>query len=208
VPRVHTHYDNLKVSRDAPIEVIRAAYKSLAAKFHPDLNSGSAKAAQIMRIINASYKVLADPNDRSEHDRWIERVESERADPSPRPQAPSPGPSHSSRTDDDRPPHFYTTPDAAQPSRSLKVIVMVFAAAILLGVLGSLIGRAPLRTATSSVAEPRAVPAPVDTNSGIGGYIRPTVAPTMAPWPSASDYVLGFQKLNNRGRSSLTVDNI
>ncbi|MCE3242682.1 MAG: hypothetical protein K0Q83_3189, partial [Deltaproteobacteria bacterium] len=28
MPKVRTHYDNLKVARDAPPEVIRAAYKS------------------------------------------------------------------------------------------------------------------------------------------------------------------------------------
>jgi curved DNA-binding protein CbpA len=56
VPRDHTHYDNLKVSRDAPIEVIRAAYKSLASKYHPDIHPNREKATRIMRIINASYE--------------------------------------------------------------------------------------------------------------------------------------------------------
>ena len=36
--KIHTHYDNLKVARNAPIEVIRAAYKSLSHKHHPDRN--------------------------------------------------------------------------------------------------------------------------------------------------------------------------
>ena len=31
-----THYDILKVSRDAPIEVIRAAYRVLSLMHHPD----------------------------------------------------------------------------------------------------------------------------------------------------------------------------
>ena len=39
--KIRTHYDNLKVARDAPIEVIRAAYKSLCMKYHPDLNGMS-----------------------------------------------------------------------------------------------------------------------------------------------------------------------
>jgi hypothetical protein len=50
VPRVPTHYDNLKVSRDAPIEVIRAAYRSLASKYHPDIHPNRDKATRIMRI--------------------------------------------------------------------------------------------------------------------------------------------------------------
>jgi len=88
---VRTHYDNLKVSRDAPIEVIRAAFKSLAAKYHPDVNSGSKDASRIMRIINTSYAVLSDPTKRAEHDRWIARVEEVNDNPSKdqqRPQAP------------------------------------------------------------------------------------------------------------------------
>lgn len=75
--RIHTHYDNLKVARNAPQEVIRAAYKSLSQKYHPDRNSGSANANRIIQIINASYEVLSDPAKRREHDEWIARVEGE-----------------------------------------------------------------------------------------------------------------------------------
>ena len=38
--KIHTHYDNLKVARGAPQEVIRAAYKALSQKYHPDKNPG------------------------------------------------------------------------------------------------------------------------------------------------------------------------
>lgn len=69
--RIHTHYDNLKVSRKAPQEVIRAAYKALSQKYHPDKNPGDAKAARIMAILNSAYGTLADPTRRREHDEWI-----------------------------------------------------------------------------------------------------------------------------------------
>ncbi len=69
--RIHTHYDNLKVSRKAPQEVIRAAYKALSQKYHPDKNPGDAKAARIMAILNSAYGTLADPLRRHEHDEWI-----------------------------------------------------------------------------------------------------------------------------------------
>ncbi len=49
--KVRTHYNNLKVARDAPIEVIDAAYKSLSKKYHPDIND-SDDAARIFKIIN------------------------------------------------------------------------------------------------------------------------------------------------------------
>lgn len=68
---MRTHYDNLKVSKDAPVEVIQAAYRTLAKKYHPDINKNNPEAVRIMQIINASYEVLIDPLKRKEHDRWI-----------------------------------------------------------------------------------------------------------------------------------------
>jgi DnaJ-class molecular chaperone len=73
--RVHTHYDNLKVPRHASTEVIRAAYRTLLRKYHPDRNPGDSEAARIMRIINFSYAVLADPIKRNKHDIWISAQE-------------------------------------------------------------------------------------------------------------------------------------
>ncbi|MFL6708387.1 MAG: J domain-containing protein [Massilia sp.] len=69
--KIHTHYDNLKVARMAPQEVIRAAYKALSQKYHPDKNPGDEKAARIMAIVNTAYGILADPVRRKEHDEWI-----------------------------------------------------------------------------------------------------------------------------------------
>jgi hypothetical protein len=69
--KIHTHYDNLKVSRGAPPEVIRAAYKALSQKYHPDKNPGDEKAARIMAIVNTAYNCLSDPERRKEHDEWI-----------------------------------------------------------------------------------------------------------------------------------------
>lgn len=75
--RVHTHYDNLKVARNAPPEIIRAAYKTLSQKYHPDRNGNSADAIRIIQIINIAYEVLSDPVKRQEHDEWIARTEAE-----------------------------------------------------------------------------------------------------------------------------------
>ncbi len=68
---IHTHYDNLKVARAAPQEVIRAAYKVLSQKYHPDKNPGDDKAARVMALLNTAYGTLADPQRRKEHDEWI-----------------------------------------------------------------------------------------------------------------------------------------
>jgi curved DNA-binding protein CbpA len=87
--KIHSHYDNLKVSRDAPQEVIRAAYKTLSQKYHPDRRIDDPDAERVMKIINASYAVLSDPVQRKEHDDWLARKEREAAaaaaPPRPRP---------------------------------------------------------------------------------------------------------------------------
>lgn len=72
---LHTHYDNLKVARNAPPEVIRAAYKTLSQKFHPDRNLGDSSATRTFQIINSAYAVLSDPVKRREHDKWIAMAE-------------------------------------------------------------------------------------------------------------------------------------
>ena len=71
----HTHYDNLKVTRNAPPEVIRAAYKILCQQFHPDRHGGHPKATQTFQLIAAAYDVLSDPGKRRQHDAWIAKAE-------------------------------------------------------------------------------------------------------------------------------------
>ncbi len=73
---LHTHYDNLKVTRDAPPEVIRAAYRCLCHKYHPDRHGGSAQATRTFQLITSAYEVLADPERRQRHDDWIASEES------------------------------------------------------------------------------------------------------------------------------------
>lgn len=81
--KVHTHYDNLRVTRDAPLEVIKAAYRALAQKHHPDV-SASPDSLRVMKIINEAWEVLSDPLKRAEHDAWIAHEEGgEQANPTP-----------------------------------------------------------------------------------------------------------------------------
>lgn len=81
MPRFHTYYDNLKIPRTASPEAIRAAYRQLSQKHHPDRNSGDSEAARIMVLINVAYGALSDPARRAQHDRWIAEQESIRAVP-------------------------------------------------------------------------------------------------------------------------------
>lgn len=73
--QVRTHYDNLKVPRDATPTVIRAAYRRLSMQHHPDRNPGDTEAARVMALINVAYRVLSDPDKRAAHDHWIARQE-------------------------------------------------------------------------------------------------------------------------------------
>jgi DnaJ domain len=69
------HYERLKVSPDAPPEVIRAAYRALAAKFHPDRQQGDSGPGdplhEDMAALNASYMALMDSKARAEYDRSL-----------------------------------------------------------------------------------------------------------------------------------------
>lgn len=267
---MHTHYDNLKVSRDAPAEVIRAAYKSLSQKYHPDRHADSEEANRVMRLLNAAYEVLRDPARRAEHDQWIAAEEKREADqklrraqaqraaaaaharrstppprpaaqqpprPSPRP-SPRPTPQSSASASEarpepeyDAPPPWRRKPRRARPERpanngpamplpklgsyALYAGICV-AIVVLLGdwsnvadaggdrAMPSVIKPAQASTAqaVAQAAMPRA-----STPSRAGKYERPSLTPRGLPWPSHSGYLSGYPVLNDRGMSTLTVDN-
>ncbi len=61
-------YSVLQVDRRAEPEVIAAAYRSLARKYHPDKNDSVASTKR-MQEINAAYEILRDPAKRKVYDR-------------------------------------------------------------------------------------------------------------------------------------------
>ena len=54
-------YKVLGVAPNASDEEIKAAYRALAKKYHPDLNPGDEKAARRMNEINAAYDQIKNP---------------------------------------------------------------------------------------------------------------------------------------------------
>jgi hypothetical protein len=60
-------YRILQVAPNADLEAIHAAYRRLARRYHPDLNSRP-EAAEQMRAINAAYGLLSDPARRAASD--------------------------------------------------------------------------------------------------------------------------------------------
>src|SRR3972149_1774973 len=64
----HTdHYKVLQVDPEAEAEVVQAAYRRLARKYHPDV-AESPEAAARMAAINAAWAVLKDPARRAAYD--------------------------------------------------------------------------------------------------------------------------------------------
>ena len=68
-----SHYDTLEVSQGASQEVIRAAYKSLLQRHHPDRNPGDMVAAARSVSIVEAYQVLSDPERRTAYDANLQR---------------------------------------------------------------------------------------------------------------------------------------
>ncbi len=62
------YYQTLGVSKTASQDEIRAAYRKLAMKYHPDRNPGDKKAEENFKEINEAYQVLSDPQKRSRYD--------------------------------------------------------------------------------------------------------------------------------------------
>lgn len=63
------HYEVLEVSPKASLEVIRAAYKSLMQRYHPDKNGS--ESAERAPLIALAYDVLSNPEKRLAYDRAL-----------------------------------------------------------------------------------------------------------------------------------------
>src|SRR5579884_1667718 len=84
------YYELLGVRRNAPLKEIRAAYRKLARKYHPDLNPGDKGAEEKFKQIQEAYEVLSDPKKRQMYDRFGFYAENYAGGPPPG--GPSPGP--------------------------------------------------------------------------------------------------------------------
>jgi curved DNA-binding protein len=62
------YYETLGVSRSASADEIRAAYRKLALKYHPDRNPGNKQAEDKFKEMNEAYQVLSDPQKRARYD--------------------------------------------------------------------------------------------------------------------------------------------
>lgn len=64
------YYEILDVNKDASEDEIKRAYRSLAKKYHPDLNPDNEEAEQKFKEATTAYEILSDSEKRSRYDRF------------------------------------------------------------------------------------------------------------------------------------------
>jgi len=188
-----THYDNLKVARNAPPAVIKAAYRALSQQYHPDRNPAP-DAERIIRLINQAYDVLGDPTRRAEYDRELEAQEKEERLAAQRrataarkddDSAATHAPPGSSPTTTSHPrPAPPPTPSAASRSALPPVWVRVLLCAVLFAIGVWFSWREELNATTSHDAPEVAAPVS-STSAPASATIQPAVVP--APVPTAAN---------------------
>ena len=67
------YYDILQVNRNASPEIIEKAYKTLAKKYHPDLQTEENKrqAEETLKKINEAYEILSVPEKKEKYDAFL-----------------------------------------------------------------------------------------------------------------------------------------
>lgn len=221
MPNVHSHYENLKVARDAPPEVIRAAYKSLSQKYHPDRNPENPDANRIMAILNTAFETLSDPDKRRRHDLWIAEAEGKDARDE---ESVSPK-SRAFQVDEERIRQGSMRRNTSvfeagtgfvrvlkDPNVSLirkvgHVIAHVFRYWVAYGFAALVVVAILLeKDKTSTSGSKPYVQSPAPERSA-PAYVRPLAAPNGAFWPTSSGYIQGYKRLHADGLSTVTVDN-
>jgi hypothetical protein len=157
-----SHYERLGVGPDAGLPELRAAFRVLSKRYHPDTTSlPSAEAEEAFRLLRQAYSVLSDPSSRAAYDLLLRQ--------STAPALVSPAPA--------RPPLVVSAPRPASVRRSLSggewfallLLALAMAFSLLLGIGVAWARGAELVRQPSWWPEvPAAVPAP------------PTAAPAAA----------------------------
>jgi curved DNA-binding protein CbpA len=118
---MRTHYESLHVTEDAPDEVIRASYRALSLKHHPDTAGDHPHSRRRMQEINDAYAVLSDEAQRTRYDQNLRHARN-----------PPPQPAAAPRQNIDAAPP-YVPPVASRRQRHLQRMLPQIASPGLLG---------------------------------------------------------------------------
>jgi molecular chaperone DnaJ len=77
------YYELLAVPRKVSVKELRAAYRKLARKYHPDLNPGDKSAEEKFKQIQEAYDTLSDPKKRQMYDQFGFNVPGQGSAPPP-----------------------------------------------------------------------------------------------------------------------------
>lgn len=152
-----THYDLLGLPPDASPDEIRAAYRALARRHHPDTQHGAdpadhERSRHTMAALNAAWAVLGDPLRRQAYDAGLGRpAGAEGAEARPMGASNRPGwdwqPFHEELGDDDLDEEPYGDPPPRRPSDSMVMTpVLLVAVAVALFFFSTMVGSSGLRT--------------------------------------------------------------
>ena len=61
-------YQVLQISEQATDEMMKAAYRKLAKKYHPDAHPGDKECEERFRSVSEAYRILSDPEKRRAYD--------------------------------------------------------------------------------------------------------------------------------------------
>ena len=197
MPISPSHYETLKVKRDASFDAIRAAYKQLARKNHPDRNGNSPESHAVMQGLNAAFEVLSDPARRSDYDEWLKRFGG----------APTLAAWHPAKIGE----WFRSRRhDLAQLAHTIRPVQEITAARwlariafVALALWALNLDRHPtLHADTPPTSDAHAREA---LSSSL--FQRRHHAPNGIPWPLAAREIEGYPVERNEGKSVLTVEN-
>lgn len=218
VQKQQNYYAILKVAQDAPIEVIRAAYKTLSQKNHPDRNPDTPKANQVMVQLNIAYQHLSDPEKRRAHDNSLAQSQAgSQANTTSNAAATAASNAQSSNVSEPKTksntrtsPHAKTQPQNTNRSNAKSVededdrvrrpLVRSKVRTIFIGGLVAFVA-IMLYTASNKKVESGAKP--IDAAST---YLRPLHTPKGVDWPETSSYLRGYF-LENEGAEAVIIDN-